>query len=124
MQEFIGINLNYPRIAQELGVDGRVYISFIVNIDGSISDIKIVRDIGAGCGQEAVRVSHPAFRTNLVLYVYSRWDSCNSELQCEFGDLCLGSGGHSGAARPTRFGLGFAGSHAWPARTADQALNS
>lgn len=56
MYEFISNNLSYPRIAQENGISGRVYIEFYVNKDGSLSDAKIIRDIGGGCGAAALKV--------------------------------------------------------------------
>ncbi len=54
--EFIYANINYPAIARENGVSGTVYVRFVVERDGSITNIEIVRDIGAGCGDEASRV--------------------------------------------------------------------
>ncbi len=56
MLEFIYANLKYPAIAQENGVEGIVVVTFVVGRDGAISDPKVVRDIGAQCGQEALRV--------------------------------------------------------------------
>jgi protein TonB len=56
MLEFIYKNIKYPAIARENGVDGTVVIQFVVEKDGSITDAKIVRDIGATCGAEALRV--------------------------------------------------------------------
>jgi TonB family protein len=53
---FMGSNIRYPQEAMEEGIQGTVYVSFVVEKDGSISNIKILRDIGGGCGQEAVRV--------------------------------------------------------------------
>ncbi len=54
--KFIQRNLRYPYAAQEAGVQGKVYVSFVVERDGSISDVKIARGIGFGCDDEAVRV--------------------------------------------------------------------
>ncbi len=54
--EFIYGNIKYPAIARENGVEGMVVITFVVEKDGSITDARIARDIGAGCGQEALRV--------------------------------------------------------------------
>ncbi len=54
--EYLYKNLKYPAIARENGVEGRVYIQFVVERDGSITDGNIVRDIGAGCGQAALKV--------------------------------------------------------------------
>ncbi len=54
--EFIYSNIKYPAIARENSVEGMVVITFVVEKDGSITDARIARDIGAGCGQEALRV--------------------------------------------------------------------
>ncbi len=56
LMEFIYANIQYPPVARENGVEGMVVLQFVVEPDGSISNIKIVRDIGAGAGQEAARV--------------------------------------------------------------------
>lgn len=54
--EFIYKNISYPAIARENGVEGMTVITFVVEQNGSISDAHIVRDIGAQCGEEALRV--------------------------------------------------------------------
>jgi protein TonB len=54
--EFIYENIKYPAIARENGVEGMVVVSFVVEGNGSISAPEVVRDIGAGCGDEALRV--------------------------------------------------------------------
>jgi protein TonB len=54
--QFLGRNLRYPPIARENGVQGRVYCTFVVEKDGSLTDIKVTRGIGGGCDEEAVRV--------------------------------------------------------------------
>ena len=46
----------YPIQAKRMGVEGRVFCEFIVNKDGSLAEIKVLRGIGAGCDEEAVRV--------------------------------------------------------------------
>ncbi len=56
MYKFIGKNIVYPRMAKESGISGRVYVTFVVEKDGSVSDVKILRGIGGGCDEEAVRV--------------------------------------------------------------------
>lgn len=53
---YLNKNLKYPTPAKRMGVEGTVYISFIVNTDGSISDVELMRGIGAGCDEEAIRV--------------------------------------------------------------------
>ena len=54
--KYLKDNLKYPQLARESGIDGTVYIEFIVERDGSISKPVIKRDIGGGCGDEALRV--------------------------------------------------------------------
>jgi len=54
--KFLAENIVYPRQAAENGLQGTVYISFIVNSDGKITDAKILRGIGGGCDEEALRV--------------------------------------------------------------------
>jgi protein TonB len=56
LMEFIYSNIQYPAIARENNVEGTVVIQFVVDTDGSITDAKIVRDIGAQCGEEALRI--------------------------------------------------------------------
>ena len=56
LRKFIQKNLQYPQLARENGIEGKVYVTFVVETDGSISNIKILRDIGGGCGAEAVRI--------------------------------------------------------------------
>lgn len=56
MLEFIYGNIRYPAIARENGIEGQVVISFVVDSDGVIQTPEIRRDIGGGCGQEALRV--------------------------------------------------------------------
>ncbi|MDX1407459.1 MAG: M56 family metallopeptidase [Saprospiraceae bacterium] len=54
--EYIYSNLQYPEAASKNGVEGRVVGQFVIERDGSVSNIGIVRDIGAGCGDEVKRV--------------------------------------------------------------------
>jgi len=54
--KFIYANVNYPDSARMQGIEGTVVISFVVNPDSLISDAKIVRDIGGGCGDAALQV--------------------------------------------------------------------
>ncbi|MGM5629521.1 TonB family protein [Apibacter raozihei] len=55
-QNFIKMNLNYPIKAIEKKTKGTVLVKFVVEKDGTISNIKIIRDIGDGCGEEVIRV--------------------------------------------------------------------
>jgi TonB family protein len=54
--QFIADNTKYPADAKEKGIKGRVFVNFIVEPDGSVSDIRVLRGIGGGCDEEAVRV--------------------------------------------------------------------
>jgi protein TonB len=56
MTKFISKNMRYPASARRMGVDGTVYVSFVVGKDGSINDVKVLRGISADCDKEAVRV--------------------------------------------------------------------
>ena len=54
--KFLQENIKYPEEAKELGVQGKVFVTFVVEVDGSITDVKVLRGIGAGCDEEAIRV--------------------------------------------------------------------
>lgn len=56
LNKYLAQNIKYPQQARETGTQGKVYLTFVVEKDGSITDIKILRDIGSGCGEEAIRV--------------------------------------------------------------------
>ncbi|MDH5366952.1 MAG: energy transducer TonB [Cyclobacteriaceae bacterium] len=54
--KFLQKNVKYPPIARRMGVEGKVYVQFIVGKDGTLSDIKILKGLGAGCDEESIRV--------------------------------------------------------------------
>ena len=56
MYKFLQDNICYPRLALENNITGKVYVTFVVEKDGSITNPRLLRDIGGGCGQEAIRV--------------------------------------------------------------------
>jgi periplasmic protein TonB len=56
LQSFLAKNIKYPQFAQESSIQGRVYVQFVVERDGTVTDVKTVKDIGGGCGKEAERV--------------------------------------------------------------------
>lgn len=66
--KFVAQNLKYPIAARENNVQGRVYISFVVEKNGSLSDLKVIKGIGSGCDDEALRVikNSPAWKPGLV----------------------------------------------------------
>lgn len=53
---YLGDNIKYPAIARENGITGTVFVTFVIGPDGQVKDIKILRGIGGGCDEEAVRV--------------------------------------------------------------------
>ncbi len=53
---FIAGHIKYPTVARENNIEGIAVVQFVVEKDGTISNIKLARDIGAGCGREAQRV--------------------------------------------------------------------
>ena len=55
-QKYLAENIMYPSKAARLGIQGRVFVKFIVEKDGSLTDIQVVKGIGAGCDEEAIRV--------------------------------------------------------------------
>ncbi|MGB0165477.1 MAG: energy transducer TonB [Luteibaculum sp.] len=56
LYEFLGKNIKYPSMALDGGIQGVVYVTFVVEKDGSVSDPKVLRGIGGGCDEEALRV--------------------------------------------------------------------
>lgn len=56
LMKLLGKNIKYPRMAKNIGVQGRVYVQFVVEKDGSLTDIEIIKGIGSGCDKEALRV--------------------------------------------------------------------
>ena len=56
LYKYLSKNLKYPDMAIQQGITGKVYVQFVVEKDGSIANPKVLRDIGGGCGEEAIRV--------------------------------------------------------------------
>ena len=54
--EYIGKKLKYPAQARRMGIEGKVFVEFVVDKDGTITDVKAIKGIGAGCDEEAIRV--------------------------------------------------------------------
>ena len=54
--EFIGNNVVYPQEAKEAGIEGQVFVEFYIEKDGSVTDGKVLKGIGYGCDEEALRV--------------------------------------------------------------------
>jgi protein TonB len=56
LQQYLANSINYPLIAQENGIQGKVFISFVINENGDISDVTLVRGVDAALDKEALRV--------------------------------------------------------------------
>jgi TonB family protein len=54
--QFLWNNIIYPQSAMERGIQGTVYVTFVIDKDGSIDDVKVIKGIGGGCDEEAIRV--------------------------------------------------------------------
>ena len=54
--KFLRDNIKYPQMARESGIQGTVYVTFVVEPSGNITNIKVLRGIGGGCDEEALRV--------------------------------------------------------------------
>ncbi|MEQ9414717.1 MAG: energy transducer TonB [Cyclobacteriaceae bacterium] len=52
----IAERMNYPAQARRMAVEGRVFVEFVINRDGSLTDLSVIKGIGAGCDEEAIRV--------------------------------------------------------------------
>ena len=66
--KYLASRLRYPVRARENKIQGKVYIGFIVEKNGSLGDFKVIRGIGGGCDEEAIRVlrSAPAWKAGMV----------------------------------------------------------
>jgi TonB family protein len=53
---FMVQNIKYPEQAKKNGVQGKVFVTFVIEADGSVTNVKVLRGIGAGCDEEAIRV--------------------------------------------------------------------
>ncbi|GAB3938207.1 energy transducer TonB [Mucilaginibacter myungsuensis] len=54
--KYLENTMKYPSVARENNVQGKVFLTFVVEKDGALTDIKVLRGIGSGCDEEAVRV--------------------------------------------------------------------
>jgi protein TonB len=54
--KMVGDKMKYPAQARRMGVEGKVFVQFVIGKDGAISDVKVIKGIGAGCDEEAIRV--------------------------------------------------------------------
>lgn len=54
--KYIKKNIKYPNQAKRMGVEGKVFVRFIIDTDGSITNVEVMKGIGAGCDEEAIRI--------------------------------------------------------------------
>jgi periplasmic protein TonB len=54
--EYVGKKIKYPAQARRMNIEGRVFVEFVIEKDGSITDVKSIKGIGAGCDEEAERI--------------------------------------------------------------------
>lgn len=53
---YIGKQIRYPKLARKLDVSGKVFVQFVIDKKGNISDIEVIKGIGFGCDEEVIRV--------------------------------------------------------------------
>ncbi len=53
---FLRDNVKYPQLAKESGIQGTVFVSFVIEVDGTLTNINVLRGIGGGCDEEVVRM--------------------------------------------------------------------
>lgn len=56
LMAYLQKNVQYPSAARRAGVSGRVFLSFIVETDGRLTDLQLLKGLGFGCDEEAMRV--------------------------------------------------------------------
>ncbi|MCX7861784.1 MAG: energy transducer TonB [Bacteroidales bacterium] len=56
MFQWISKNIKYPEIAKENGIQGKVYVQFVIGKDGKVSDVQVVRGVDPSLDKEAIRV--------------------------------------------------------------------
>jgi len=59
----VGENIKYPAEAKKLGLEGRVFVEFVINRNGTLSDFKVIKGLGKGCDEEAIRAIKASMTT-------------------------------------------------------------
>ncbi len=62
--QYVSKKLKYPAQARRMGIEGKVFVQFVVDKDGTLTEVQAVKGIGAGCDEEAVRVIEGAPKWN------------------------------------------------------------
>ena len=90
---FIAKNLRYPTIAQENGIQGKVFVRFVVSATGDVKDVKVMRSLDPYCDKEAIRVIQslpkwiPGKQNGRNVPVY---DSCGRDIPSHCGRRIAG----------------------------------
>jgi TonB family protein len=68
LSRYLNREIRYPKQARDQKVAGKVFVSFVVEASGSLSNLKVIRGIGAGCDEEALRVlrNSPAWKPGML----------------------------------------------------------
>ena len=56
LADYLAKNIKYPQMARESGIQGRVFVNFVIEPDGHVSNVNVMRSLGGGCDEEAIRV--------------------------------------------------------------------
>jgi len=56
LNKYMSNNIEYPSLAVDAGIEGTVFVTFVVGKDGKVTDAKVLRGIGGGCDKEALRI--------------------------------------------------------------------
>lgn len=54
--KYVSENIRYPGQARRMGIEGRVFVQFVVDKDGSLSQLEVIKGVGSGCDEEALRI--------------------------------------------------------------------
>jgi protein TonB len=54
--DYVGKSIKYPKQASRMSIEGKVFVQFVIDKDGGLSDLKVLKGIGGGCDEEALRV--------------------------------------------------------------------
>lgn len=82
--QYLGKNMKHPKAAQKQGVKGKVRVRFVVESDGSLSQIECLNSLGAGCDKEAIRLlkESPAWEPAVVKgFVVRSWCAATVEFK-------------------------------------------
>ena len=81
--KYVATSLRYPAQARRMGIEGKVFVQFVVGKDGTLTDVQAIKGIGAGCDEEAVRVISKAKK-----FI----DTCKTPIVVKADGLAAGKG--------------------------------